>query len=277
MSQNFCPTLETVSFATDVCVPTQEETCHSGQPGNCEILGVTIECTYVRGAGSYIMKNELAPGFNCVDYEQICEGTPENPHCYPGACIRYSSPRCEQTCKQCAQETMTQDQSLKGCKKYCDETSCADEPRCDPDPCRPGEPCNQNQVCEIKSIPDPQGGNPFILPTAKREQCQNSTPCPTTATPPAHITPENCPSCQFNDDGTVNVLVSGVTSCEPEPIVQDNSPVQNLSCPWISYERRQPACNAVAVGNRFPQDCTECNPPGTANTTTCNIPVSRCP
>jgi hypothetical protein len=268
--------LETVSFATDKCVPTQEETCHSGQPGNCEVDGTTVECKYARGAGSYLMKNELSPGFNCVDYERICVGTGENPSCYQGACIRYSPPACVQTCKQCALETLTRDEPIKGCKKFCAEESCADEPRCDPDPCRPGEPCNQNQVCAIKSIADPAGGNPFILPTAMRPECQSSTPCPLTATPPAYVTPVNCPSCQFNADGTVNVSVSGDTTCVPEPIEQDNTPVQNRSCPWISYERRQPACGDVTPGNRFPQDCTECNPPGTPNTKNCNIPVSRC-
>lgn len=273
---HFCPVLETVPFASRHCVPTQEETCHSGQPGNCELTGATVECKYVRGPGVHIIKNELDSGFNCVAHApDVCDYSGEYPVCTPGPCIQYSSPRCEQTCKQCYLEELDPIyEPLRGCKKFCAEESCQDEPRCDPDPCQPGEPCNQNRGCRIKEIADPNGGAPFVLPANIMQACGNDSPCPTTKVPPSYVTPGNCPSCQFNPDGSVNVIISGVQSCTPKPIVKDNSPIQNDACPWIDYVKRQPACEAVAIGNRFPQDCCQCTHNQSVTPT---VPCKACP
>lgn len=285
--QQFCPSLESITFATNMCVPTTRELCHSGQPGNCEVRQQTVTCKYVRGSGVHIFQVPQQRGFECIaNGPQDCSGgTPENPQCTQGPCLKYSPPLCRQDCKKCYEDSVTEQQPIKGCQKFCAEESCQDEPRCDPDPCKPGEPCNQNSVCDRKRIPGatPQE-SPFILPVEKLEICQADLPCPTA--PVAVDSPYNSMDqstcfyrngspCQFTPDGKVIPEVNGPTECTKTPIQEDTSTFQNDSCPWIDYEKRQPVCAPVTVGNRFPQDCRECT--GNSSSKVCNIPASRCP
>lgn len=284
LAQNFCPSLESIAFKAHACVPTREEICHSGQPGNCEVQNMVQKCVYIRGAGTQLYQNpEAARGFACVARgPDVCSGTPENPTCVPGPCVSFSPPACRSDCKPCHLENIEESQGIRGCKKFCGEESCQDEPRCDPDPCRPGQPCNQNNTCERKRIPGTGPLGDFILPQNAKDKCEPNQPCPTD---PVAVPPEfqgltcTCGGspCEFTADGRVKPCVSGPTTCTPEPIREDTSQIQNLSCPWIEYERRQPTCAPVAVGNRFPQDCCECRARGsTAACKSCNIPTSRC-
>lgn len=284
LAQGFCPSLESITFTAHACVPTQEEICHSGQPGNCEVQNQVVRCKYVRGSGTQLYQNpEASRGFACVAHgPDVCSGTPENPSCVPGPCVAYSPPVCRSACKPCYLEDVEESQGIKGCKKFCGEESCADEPRCDPDPCRPGEPCNQNNVCERKRIPAPGPLGPFILARNAKDKCEPSQPCPNDPVPVdsqfQNLPPSACRCgsnpCEFTPDGRVKPCNSGPSSCTPEELQEDTSIVQNESCPWISYEKRQPGCGPVSVGNRFPQDCCECS--SAPNCKACNIPTSRC-
>lgn len=279
-AQSFCPSLEAVTFSASTCVPATDQICHSGQPGNCEIMGATALCRYIRFPGAHLYRNpEANQSFRCVAREpDICGGTPENPSCVPGRCTTFSPPTCVTQCKPCYHQAVVETQRAKGCAKFCGEESCSDEPRCGRDPCRPGQPCNPNAPCERKTIPGttpptenssggftpPAGAAPdYILVANPPELCQNSMPCPND---PSTIPPEfqgatcvcNGGPCQFTPDGRVLPCNSGPTTCEASEFTPDTSPAVNFSCPWIEYVQRQPLCAPVAVGNRFPQDCCVC-------------------
>lgn len=277
-TQTFCPTLETVKFASETCIPTTNQLCHSGQPGNCEVRGTLSTCKYINGTGSHYVDESSRPGFECTDWAQECDGEPGEggQNCHPGKCVKWKPPKCKLLCKPCYQNDIAKQYPIRGCVKFCGEKSCGDEPRCDPDPCKPGDPCNQNNPpCPgpVKIIVE---GDEYVYPKVPWQKCGTNQKCPASYDMDSELRAciaerglDACLNCRYGGCGghVENGKYIPPTSTLPpdcsKPIEPGKSS-QNGSCPWIDYEKRQSdkpgenSCRDVTVGNRFPQDCCIC-------------------
>lgn len=275
------------------CVPSTREICHSGQPGNCEIMGAKTECIFVKGPNQFRapVDDWSRGGLQCVAKEDTnCRETTEGRVC-DSVCVRYKVPYCKTMCKPCYEVREIRRFPFPGCKRFCADKYCDYELGKICDPSAQVRPEDLNRNCPINQIPDPEvSGGFLVMPVVHAEKCgpanyrcegevMNCNNCSQIYDLIKETFEPTCNQAAFASrlaevcDGCVagencRIKYSGEDpntqeNCKPE-LRQAPPDVSVNRCPWITMPPGPEGnvsggrCEPVAVGNRFPQDCCTC-------------------
>lgn len=273
-----CFSLERSKLSSPLCVPSNAEHCHSGQPFNCEIVGARVDCHMFSGVGTFKKPvDSFSDNFECSAYsDQICTGSGESQVCAPGPCLFYKPPFCRVKCSPCYKNPYVNKLPISGCKRFCKEKYCDDEPACSLD-CNPDDPtcaAKINNVCSQEATKVVNGVT-YILPRRQYPECKADVVCPNSLPPPTQFGSATCclqmgPNntcqvpCQTTGSGNIVIPVEDNETCEPPDLSPYPGGSTNDSCPWIDRPQNRitnvepKICPAVEPGNRFPQDCCVC-------------------
>lgn len=238
------------------CVPSSFDTCHSGQPFNCEVIRATSRCLYIQALDKYWVDPDGGPmAFQCATYDNTkCnQGNSDVPSCPQATCVEYKKPICKKRCKLGYKGSAKEYQvPRKGCKRFCGEF-CANEPQCDMCDPNTNPNCVPRQVCPLKHPLFPS----YILP---RPQVFDAWK------------PDTSPFCASKaldplgrEHDVDQDLAAREASCPSTKLEPETRIDVDESCFWIKYPGKpnpgDPAkdgCNPnnLKPGNRFPLDCT---------------------
>ncbi|MBK9295180.1 MAG: hypothetical protein IPM57_12215 [Oligoflexia bacterium] len=243
------------------CVPSAFDTCHSGQPANCEVARLTAKCLYVQALDKYWVDPDGGPlTLQCAAYDNT--ECPTNPGsdisaCPQATCIKYKKPVCKKKCKVGYKGSIKEvNVARKGCKRFCGEF-CPNEPTCDICDPATNPNCNPRQVCPVTSQGHhPIFGAPWVLPRPQAYEAWKPDTSPLCAEKVKDPLGE-----EHEVDQNLAAREAGCPSTTIEPETRMDT---DESCPWIKYPGKpdqDPAkdgCNPnnYGAGNLFPTDCT---------------------